>query len=222
MAYVRRTQTLMEDVSNTVISMMHAELSKTKKALSIEIGTPLHDEVRKAVIKAAWHEAPDLVDKLPDSWCKFESSIRVKFDSGDDWNNVRKDLEVADTDKIKLPPTYNKWNDVKLNSATWSPTITSWLAEIHAQEAKDNEVKDMFNGISDQLTSFLGKHASLNTAIKEMPELKLYVPDEYIARLEQKSAPRTQTQTQSVVEDLDIDVDNITRLAVAHRMTKVE
>jgi len=222
MAYVRRTQTLVDDVSGRVNTMMHAELRKNEKTLSIEIGTPIHDEVRKAVTEACWYEAPDLVDKLPNSWCKFESTVRVKFDSGDDWNNIRRNIEFADTDKIKLPPTYNKWNDTVLKSSTWSPSIKSWLADVQSEVVKNNEVKDMFNGIADQLTSFLNRHASLNTAIKEMPELKLYVPDEYIARLEQKSAPRTKTQTQSVVEALDIDVDNITRLAVAHRITKGE
>jgi len=220
MAYVRKTQTLVDDVANTVNSMMQSELSKRIEQTNFEIGTPLHDEVVKLVHKIEWQEAPELMGKLPDSWCRDISSARLKFENGDDYNSIRVDLESSDNHRMLFPPSYDKWSDTVIKQSDWTPLITKWILDKQKQLAENKETRDMFGDIESQLTKFLGRHASLNSAIKEMPELKLYVPDEYIRKLEQKSTPRTQSPVKSAVEDLDIDLDNITRLAVAHRLTK--
>ena len=223
MAYVRKTQTLVDDVANTVNSMMHAELSKQKKANDVSIGTDLHRDIAELYSKESWKLAPDIKDKMPDEWCKLADSVEVKFVNGDDYNNIRIDLGFPDNDKIKLPPTYNRYHDrLEIQESSCTALIKEWLVKQHNLDSLRSQTRDMFNGIEEQLTKFLGRHASLNTAIKEMPELKLYVPDEYIRKLEQKSTPRTQSPVKSAVEDLDIDIDNITRLAVAHRITKGE
>ena len=206
MAYVRKTQTLVDDIGHT----------------SFEIGTPLHDEVANLALKVEWHEAPELMGKLPDSWCYPASSCRLKFDNGDDYNAIRVDLDTSENNRIMFPPKYDRWKDIVIDQSDWTPLITKWITEKQKQLAENAETRDMFGDIKRQLEDFLGRHASLNSAIKEMPELKLYVPDEYISKLEQKSTPRTKTPTVSIVEELDIDIDNITRLAVAHRITKGE
>ena len=132
-------------------------------------------------------------------------------------------IGFPDNDKIKLPPTYNRYHDrLEIQESSCTGLVKEWLVKQHTLDSQRSQTRDMFNGIEEQLTKFLGRHASLNTAIKEMPELKLYVPDEYMRKLEQKSTPRTQSPVKSAVEDLDIDIDNITRLAIAHRMTKGE
>ena len=208
MAYVRKTQTLVDDVANTVNSMMHAELGKLKKANDVSIGTDLHRDIAELYSKESWKLAPDIKDKMPDEWCKLVDSTQISF---------------PDNDKIKLPPTYNRYNDrLEIQESSCTGLVKEWLVKQHSLDSQRSQTRDMFNGIERQLTKFLGRHASLNSAIKEMPELKLYVPDEYISKLEQKSTPRTKTPTVSIVEELDIDIDNITRLAVAHRITKGE
>ena len=223
MAYVRRTQTLVDDVSHTVNSMMHAELEKLKKDNDVSIGTDLHRDIAELYSKESWKLAPDIKDKMPEEWCKYTDSVEIKFVNGDDYNNIRTQISFPDNDKLKLPPTYNKFHDrLELEESSCTALVKEWLVKQHTLDSQRSKTRDMFNGIAEQLTKFLNRHASLNTAIKEMPELKLYVPEEYISRLEEKSTPRTKTQTQSLVEDLDRDVDNITRLAVAHRMTKGE
>ena len=223
MAYVRRTQTLVDDVSHTVNSMMHAELEKLKKDNDVSIGTDLHRDIAELYSKESWKLAPDIKDKMPDEWCKHTNSVEIKFVNGDDYNNIRTQISFPDNDKLKLPPTYNKFHDrLELEESSCTALVKEWLVKQHTLDSQRSKTRDMFNGIESQLTKFLNRHASLNTAIKEMPELKLYVPDEYLQRLEEKSIRRTKSETPSVVEDLDIDVDNITRLAVAHRMTKGE
>lgn len=223
MAYVRKTQTLVDDVANTVNSMMHAELGKLKKANDVSIGTDLHRDIAELYSKESWKLAPDIKDKMPDEWCKFEDSVEIKFVNGDDYNNIMTQIGFPDSDKIKLPPTYNRYNSrLEIQESSCTSLVKEWLVKQHSLDSQRSQTRDMFSGIEKQLTKFLDRHASLNSAIKEMPELKLYVPDEYIHKLEQKSTPRSKTPTISTVEELDIDIDNITRLAVAHRLTKGE
>ena len=223
MAYVRKTQTLVDDVANTVNSMMHAELGKLKKANDVSIGTDLHRDIAELYLKESWKLAPDIKDKMPDEWCKLVDSIEIKFVNGDDYNNIMTQIGFPDNDKIKLPPTYNRYNDrLEIQESSCTGLVKEWLVKQHSLDSQRSQTRDMFNGIEKQLTKFLDRHASLNSALKEMPELKLYVPDDYISKLEQKTAPRSKTPTISTVEELDIDIDNITRLAVAHRITKGE
>jgi len=221
MAYVRKTQTLIDDVANTVNSMMQAEMSKQSKANDVSIGTDLHRDIAELYSQESWKLAPDIKDKMPDEWCKLTDSVDIRFVNGDDYNNVRLELGFPDNAKLKLPPTFNRYsNAISIEESSCGALVKEWLAKQHNLDSLRSQTREMFGGIEEQLTKFLGRHASLNTAIKEMPELKLYVPDEYIRKLEQKSTPRTQSPVQSAVEDLDIDLDNITRLAVAHRLTK--
>ena len=65
------------------------------------------------------------------------------------------------------------------------------------------------------------QHASLNTAIKEMPEIEHYVPVEYIEKLHAPSMPRGKTAPRpekTTVEELGIDRDALTSAAVAHQI----
>ena len=79
----------------------------------------------------------------------------------------------------------------------------------------------MFDGIKEQLTSFMGKHASLNTAIKELPELEMYVPQEYLDRLAEETVKHKKVFPLANDDDdeVKVDVEAITRAAIAHRIT---
>ena len=66
----------------------------------------------------------------------------------------------------------------------------------------------------------MGKHASLNTALKEMPELKLYVPNSYIEKIEKKeNRIKTKPLAPTTSDDVEVDVDALTRAAIANRVT---
>ena len=222
MSYVRKTMTLVEDIRNSVDSMKHKQIDKLYKGTSIELDTPLHREVRKVIEKVLWKEAPDLMDKMPDKWCKIEDSVQVIFQHQPPSNSTNIQFEVSNEDKLKLPPTYSRYGrDCIVEESDATPLIKEWLVGIKDQESAKSETKDMFDGIKEQLTSFMGKHASLNTAIKELPELEMYVPQEYIDKLAEETV-RTKPTKRELDDDDDevkVDVEAITRAAIAHRIT---
>ena len=64
----------------------------------------------------------------------------------------------------------------------------------------------------------MGQHASLNTALKEMPELEMYVPAAFMRKHAAPEASRAKVQRPTNIERLDINVDVLTSAAVAHRI----
>jgi hypothetical protein len=219
MSYVRRTYALIEGVQTKVDAMQHAELRRLRQDASIEIGTVLHTEVRNAIVNSAWKEAPDLIDKLPDSWCRTSSSVNVRFTRTGDVGYVDYSLETPEADKIKLPPTYSQWDTIAVDVTRSSQTVDTWLTKQYSAQQNRSEVRSKFENIKVQLTKYLEAHASLNTAIKEMPELEMYVPQEYLDKLNEKTVRAKAQKKESSVEKLNIDVNALTQIAVGHRIT---
>ena len=97
----------------------------------------------------------------------------------------------------------------------------AWFKGGKSNESLKKATEDKFNKVEAQLKSFMEQHASLNTAIKEMPEIEHYVPTEYIEKLHAPSVPRSKTAPRpdkTTVEDLGIDRDALTSAAVAHQI----
>ena len=223
MSYVRKTMTLVDDIGHSVDRMKHSEVKKLYKGTSIPLDTPLHHDVRKVIEKVLWKEAPDLKDKMPAKWCKSEDNIQVTFYSPPPSIGVPIYFETSTTDKLKLPPTYSRYGeDCQIQDADATPLIREWLEGIKNQEKNKKETEDMFDGIKTQLTSFMGKHASLNTAIKELPELEMYVPQEYLDKLAEKTVKHKKVFPLANDDDddkVELDMEAITRAAIAHRIT---
>ena len=100
-----------------------------------------------------------------------------------------------------------------------TPLIKEWVDERYKQDKNKGETLDMFTDIKSQLTSYLESHASLNMALKDMPELEMYVPQEYLDRIAEETVRVKKEKEESAVTALGIDVDALTRAAVAHRIT---
>jgi len=222
MAYVRKTQTLVDGIGYKVESMRDAEVKlRGKNKVALEIGTPLYNDVRHAIESAVWSEAPELKDKIPDDWCKHEDVMSATFrPEGENTFNVdvtRVTFETSVGDKLKLPPNVSRWDTIPVNEKYTTQAVRDWVAGRLAIERSQKETYDLFGNIKQQITDFLETHASLNAAVKAMPELELYVPQEYIDKLKEKTV-RVKKETVEAPE-VNVDVEALTRAAVAHRIT---
>ena len=217
--YVRKTQTLITDIEHEVYKMQQSAISKLTSENNVEIGTPLHAEIKTAIENTLWQLAPDLKDKMPKEWLSDETHVMVDFPS-DEHRTVRYNFGSQTGDELKIPPHFRRWDDIHISQKYWTPLIQEWLSSQHNAEVERQKIVDSYHTISSQLTSFMAKHASLNTALKEMPELELYVPDEYIEKVNKKENRIKATPSAPTTEDYEeVDVDALTRAAVAHRVT---
>ena len=75
MAYVRKTQELVDGIRNQVRTMSKAAREPYSDR-EPSAGSPEYDILREAVIDASYVDAPHLKGKLPDSWLSKPSRVR--------------------------------------------------------------------------------------------------------------------------------------------------
>ena len=183
MSYVRMTKSVVVAIRDKVNDLKDAELQNQHKQPDVIIGTPLYGDLVRVALEAVWSEAPDLKDKMPDSWCRIQSQVSVSFRGKGMSDVIQLTLWSPKDHKVRLPPDYSNWNDIEVTHEHMTPAIVEWLAARYEEESKRQETIDMFDAIETELTDFLNSYASLNTAIKDMPELETYIPDEYMIKL---------------------------------------
>ena len=222
MAYVRKTDLMIDDVARN-IRHMREKATAPYQSGRMDISSPEYKSLYAAVETASWGDAPELRGKLPEKWLTQYDNIHVEYEYDGDTNgpkHVR--IETTPDNKFKVP---------KIDGSSYRPTVTvkrehmdntlyAWLKEEKSRNAKYQEIDSKFDVVYDQVLKFLRHHASLNAAITAMPEIELYIPEKYLAKMREPSAPRgKKASAPSTVEDMQIDVNALTSAAIAHRVT---
>lgn len=227
MAYVRRTDTLIADIKRRVREMKQTAV-EVHSSSTIEIGTPLHDAFVKSAYNAVWAVAPELKDKLPTNWLVTPSGNRVYANvhtSSDPFSQSQIGifLEASKNFPWKLPPDQDVGNyryDVTIEERHQEQAVKDWVNAESDRSEKRTKIENDYGKVENQLEQFMNSHASLNSALKEMPAFELYVPDEYMRRIKIKTPPREKAIQSTAVTDLGIDVDALTSAGIAHRIIK--
>ena len=223
MAYVRKTETLVAEITAKV-RQMKTEAVSNYEVDHIAEGSPIWEEARASVVNAAYHDAPELQGKLPKSWERAHERISMTFNAGTDKPVYKTFLVASRQNPIKLPPNISSSyysSDVEVHEADCTDKMRTWLNEANERNTKRQAIIDQFNNIESQLRAFMGEHASLNSALKEMPEMEMYVPDKFLAKMRAASKPRKKAEDKVDNADmLGIDREALTTLAIAHRLTQ--
>lgn len=166
-------------------------------------------------VKKVWQNKMHLISEMPSEWLanKFEA-IDFHF-SGPGFT-----LTCRSTDPLKLPPMYrNNYPDVYVTFQEGEEMPLSVINE-HIQKAKQRtEITDRWKKIENQVNQFLENCKSLNEAIKLWPDLKLYIPAEYIERLERKAAKAEKVQSNAAAVLAGINTEEIQAAAVIARIS---
>lgn len=221
MAYVRKTETLVTEMRDVVRSMGRKAV-QPYESQNIEDGNPIFQSLRTAISDAAWSLAPELRDKMPEKWTKNVDKVYARFVDANGEKTYGTYLETGEHNKVKVPQddtsSYYRY-DVDVKAEHCNEQLTQWLSEEGDREKKREEVTKQYATIERQLKAFMEQHASLNAAIKEMPEIEMYVPAQYLAKLAEPSPKRSKkTQDQTNVEEIGIDRDVFASAAIAHRI----
>lgn len=220
MAYVRKTEQLLDDIMRQVRSMAEAA-TKPYNDNEMEIGTPEWDSACELAYKTMYADAPDLRGKLPASWLKDKQSVRLVV--RDSANSVRLNvrLEAAGNKPFAIPKVFSDGfyePELKASYNDCDAALREWIAD--AQNRRDHRTATLekFRTVEQQLAAFMRQHASLNSAVKDMPEIEMYVPAKYIERLRAPSAPRSAPSKVSIADEVGIDRDALATMAIAHRI----
>jgi len=221
MTYVRKTDTLVDDIKTQVRRMKDKAL-RAFESNTIEYGTALFDAAREAVVVAAFRDAPELRGKVPSSWYKDHARVEMQFVTEDGDCLFKTNIETPSPDPIQLPAivdTRYYGAEVNVRRSDCPELLKTWLDAANSRNDDRGTVTEQYYLVEEQLIAFMGQHASLNSAIKEMPEIELYVPEAYMTKLRTAVEPRTKKSKSTAVEDLGIDRSVLTSIAIAHRIT---
>jgi hypothetical protein len=158
--------------------------------------------------------------KLPDDWCGTPHRVDVLVCDTNADAVARCYVENTLANPIRLSPEFkgDAYPNITVSTAELTGAAKSWVNELSSNTAKRTEIRDQFILVEVQLVNFMDQHASLNAALTEMPELEMYVPDKYVAKVRAKSEPRAKVERPTNVQDLNIDVDALAAAAITHRM----
>ena len=218
MAYVRKTDTLVNDIIGRV-QYMSRTAQQPYQTDTLEVGTPEYNDMRNAVVDRTWAAAPDLKGKLPDDWCGAPRRVDVILRDTNDCTVARFSIENTVANPIRLSPEYaSHYPDVYVSTANLTGAAKTWVNAMAGNKEKRNAVREQFKVVENQLSAFMQHHASLNAMLTEMPEFEMYVPEKYMTKVHAKSAPRAKVERPTIVQDLNIDVDALAAAAITHRM----
>lgn len=230
MAYVRKTDTLVQHILHKVRKMSETA-QKPYSADTLTKDSAEYDAIRNCIESVSWKGAPQLQQQMPDEWLDGlkAKNVDVKIvapescpDSGDVNIYLEGDFTLSPAHASAGHSYSGNRGKMTLEEADFPPLLMTWFKSGKSNESIKKSLQDKFNKVEEQLKSYMQQHASLNTAIKELPELEQYVPEEYMEKLHAPSAPRGKVQRaeKTTVEDLGIDRDALTSAAVAHQLTR--
>ena len=230
MAYVRKTDTLVQHILHKVRKMSETA-QKPYSADTLTKDSAEYEAIRNCIESVSWKGAPQLKQQMPDEWLDGlkAKNVDVKIvapescpDSGDVNIYLEGDFTLSPAHASAGHSYSGNRGKMELTEADFPPLLMSWFKSGKSNESIKKSLQDKFNKVEEQLKSYMQQHASLNTAIKELPELEQYVPEEYMEKLHAPSAPRGKVQRpeKTTIEDLGIDRDALTSAAVAHQLTR--
>lgn len=230
MAYVRKTDTLVQHILRKVRDMS-STAQKPYSADTLTKDSAEYEAIRNCIESVSWKGAPQLKQQMPDEWLDGlkTRNVDVKIvapescpDSGDVNIYLEGDFTLSPAHASAGHSYSGNRGKMELHEEDFPPLLMTWFKSGKSNESLKKSIQDKFNKIEEQLKSFMAQHASLNTAIKELPQIEQYIPEEYIEKLHAPSAPRGKVQRpeKSTIEDLGIDRDALTSAAVAHQLTR--
>lgn len=217
MAYVRKTDRMVDDIMSN-IGNMRRKAQDVHAQDSIEYGTPLGHSLCEAIEMQSWQAKPELRDITPPEWCYHSREIRVSLE--DESRQVALSIAFATPKDSPLtlpckPSAY--YDEVRVASENQSPALKQWVSEAFKRKEERGAIGAQFDAIEKQVRAYLKTKSSLNAALKDMPELELYVPDAYMRQFREKSEPRGGKAVGNA-EEVFVDRDQLAALGIAHRI----
>lgn len=204
MSYVAISAKFNSDVRNKLRAMRQRDASQVPSIEYKLSGT------RTDLLTWAWGEHLHLKDVIPASWCGKTSNIQLRFDVAER-GSVRIRAEI-------MPPLITPPGGVPSGVFPISvddPEIKPFVE----REAAIYDVIQRWDKVDSQILEFLGKCRSVNEAIKLWPQIEMYIPTEYMERVNEKKERNASGPSQAAEALKTLDTDHLTTAAVISRMS---
>lgn len=182
MALVRISQQLVSEIEERIRAIGAREFASTVAPFAPTKQKPMCDIVRDYAEKKAWEAKPELRALMPAHWCTKTPRADVTFFDGD---KNYPELQFG-TDVVLPPGTQTGYGYFDLRRVSLSEMPLDFQIAVRDYYAKREAHENKYKTVRAQIVSFLNSCKSLNDAVKKLPNILLYVPEEYKSRLEKK------------------------------------
>jgi hypothetical protein len=213
MAFVAISTRLRDDVRNQIRLKQNQELALIPKPAQHLIQP---DDPR--VIERFWGEYAHLRDVVPKEWCTKVDSLQLTTS----YERTPGDLNSTDTMNVSVgivggvilgaPKTDTYYPRIKV------PSDAPEVAEYVTAAQRQYEVVTKWNKVATDVLSFLTSCKSLNEALKLWPDVRIYIPQSYIDKAEEKSVKAKAAESKALEVLKQIDTDHAVSSAVMVRI----
>jgi hypothetical protein len=208
MATVRMSQALVTSITENIQDMQHKDILSLGDENAYTVSDPVDLE---AVRDLMWGKYVHLKDQLPEDWCNNVDGCTATVTVLPE----RYEFSVNVRGKLRAPPGMSRWSSrfcVQKEELHRYPTLQAVYTHTLDVAAKNS----FWMSVQKQVLGFLRSFPSVNAAVKEWPELRLYLPDRVLKKLDEKvsrGGGGDETPTP------EIDKSTLTSVAIAARMT---
>jgi hypothetical protein len=219
MAYVALSRTLLGEVDNNIKSMKTKELDSMEEDPILayvrdQAGKPLELWLEEAL----WEGQLHLKSVLPASWIVKTEELRLNIEV--DGSSSSAKLLAQHGTKIEIPPIHagNYYQTIKIKLDKSKEYTQPLFLAVIAYQTKRKEIVSRWEAVTSAVSDFLNKCKSLNQAIKLWPGISLYIPQEYIDKVNEK-IERKNKDVEATDSLKSIDTDAIEAAAVIARLS---
>lgn len=219
MATVYITRELISQVKRRVDKMRDNEIHQTVP----ENENRIEVDSSQLLMEMAWGEYLPTFSLLPEAWLVKDKTPCFNLMAPNEAGDQEKlfSFDFVNQMSYYAPPTAERW------SAPRPSCTKEWLeAHTHLQGCNEvlerlgqkevrRDITQRWGKVASDIELFLGKCKSLNEGLRLWPALKMYVPDEYIERVE------TKVERRKRVADLveTVNIEELTAAAIAAKLS---
>jgi len=219
MAYVGISQKLMNDVHGKIRTMENVEdQNNIKMFVGNDSDTPvLTGEDWAWLERVMWKDKLHLKEQMPNEWMGKINFVDLHFTriyanghTGQTSYRFRVDPEMT------VPPKTGTYApDIPSKECDALPPTSRAKQFVESSIAIDKKFKE----VQEKVNNFLNSCKSLNEAVKLWPGVMLYIPKEYLDKLEEKKAKQSRGPSIDALKALEeMNADELTALAATHRI----
>jgi len=211
MAYVAISGNLVASVKNHMDRMLDKDrnsIPKVDSTLDVNF-------VPQDIVNRVWGDNMHLASQMPQDWKKYKDEVELRAEIPREDGTVHKidrTMRLVGGIHMMCPPDTPSYGfRVSL------PADHELMAEYVAYQKQVDEVKQRWKKVSEEIVKFLQNCKSLNEALKLWPDVRIYIPKEFIDRVEHKV--ERSTASSSALDVLkSIDTDGAVAAAVGARL----
>lgn len=220
MATVNITDTLLDEVGSRVNQMANDAAKTGYLKKSPDSNKPLIAALLRVSEEMWYADAPQLKGVVPQEWLceidRLDYKIRLPREKGD----------VSPEDFSIIVRTTGKWRvpaciDHSYGNCTMQIMLSELPVELQSElleYAKERDAHvDKYKAVHHQVKAFLKSCTTLNAAVKKFPNIAMYIPQNYIDRMN-KRVVKNSTAKKAEGKEVTLDTTLLSTVGAKHML----